>query len=277
MRQRRRLFGNETKAIEDRSFFFGNDLGQNDDIELEANFKFPVLLYDVRTKLLNWVVRRWIDRCDLEEQRLGDGMRENRRRFDAGPLLIFTPSFDRQLEGTVAWCTRRGGPPLTRFERLVMKSAFRLEMRTDLPLPSDILEELGANVIGEIDSLAVTSFNAALDEMIRYHQFLLDAYATKDESGVPFSYSEVEATWFGKPHQEWIRQYHRIFERAADHLREETDFISILSRLPIRLLPQRVTNFSPAIISAILDLGPMLVSRLENWRTKHVTVVLGLD
>jgi len=145
-------------------------------------------------------------------------------------------------------------------------------MKPDLPSPSDILEELADGVIAEIDKLATTSFKTALNEMVRYHQFLLEAYASKDERGVPFSYAEVEASWFGKPYQEWLHEYRRIFERAVDRIREETDFVSILARLPIQLLPPRTNNFSPATISAILDLGPMLVSRLENWMTKHVTL-----
>ncbi len=143
-------------------------------------------------------------------------------------------------------------------------------MNTDLPSPTGILEELADVVINEIDRLAVASFELALDDITSYHKFLFAAYATKDENAKPFSYAEVEATWFGKPYQEWLREYQRIFERAADRIREEPDFISILARLPLRLLPSPITDYSSPIIEGILDLEPMLVSRIENWRTKHV-------
>jgi hypothetical protein len=48
-------------------------------------------------------------------------------------------------------------------------------MKTELPRPADILEELAEKVLGQIDRLSTTAFDSALDEMIEYHRFLLEA------------------------------------------------------------------------------------------------------
>jgi hypothetical protein len=53
--------------------------------------------------------------------------------------------------------------------------------------------------------------------MIRYHRFLLDAYASHDEAGKPLSFAEI-AGWVETPHQEWMRQYSRVCERAAERI-----------------------------------------------------------
>jgi len=142
----------------------------------------------------------------------------------------------------------------------------------ELPTPSNILEQLADKVVVGIDNLAVTAFKAALDEMTRYHQFLLNAYTKKTAEGAAFSYAEIRGELIAAPHEEWIRQYRRLFERAADALNKDSDFIGTLAYLPLRLLPRRATDFSPAIISTILDLGPILVTRLESWVTRRVTV-----
>jgi hypothetical protein len=146
-------------------------------------------------------------------------------------------------------------------------------MNKKLPSPSDVLEELADKVIVGIDNLAVTTFRSALDEMLRYHRFLLDAYTTKDPRGFPFSYAEITGDRLGAaPHHDWVREYRRIFEHAAGRIAQETDFVTALANVPARLMPRQATSFSPTIISAILDLGPILLGRLEDWLTRRLTV-----
>src|SRR5262245_19749568 len=120
-------------------------------------------------------------------------------------------------------------------------------MRIVSPQPSDILEELADKVIAQIDRLALTGFESALDEMVRYHRFLLEAYATTSTDGKPFSYAEID-DWFDQPFQQWMRQYVRIFERAADRLPQETDFISTLSHVPSQLLPEGAAKYSSTVV-----------------------------
>ncbi len=105
---------------------FGYELGTADVIELEDNFRHPVLLYDVRIKLLTWIIHRWLDRCSLESKHNPDGHHDR-----ASPHLFLRPSFDRPMSGPVAWCTRQGGVSFTRFERLIVRWSFRFRRASD--------------------------------------------------------------------------------------------------------------------------------------------------
>lgn len=145
-------------------------------------------------------------------------------------------------------------------------------MNKSLPLPSDILEELADKVIIAIDDLAVTTFKTAIEEMIQYHRFLLDAYASTEVAGNAFSYAQIEGDRLGSPHQDWIREYRRLFIRAANQIDQDPEFIVSLAHLPLRLMPAHAGKTSPAVVSTILDLGPLLVSRLEDWVTRRVTI-----
>jgi len=98
-----------------------------------------------------------------------------------------------------------------------------------------MLEELADKAIGQMDRLAVTSFETALGEMTDFHRFLIDAYTTNDETGKAVSFAQI-GDW-NALHEDWIRQYRRLFERAAEYIGRENDFIETLAHLPIRLLP----------------------------------------
>jgi hypothetical protein len=141
-------------------------------------------------------------------------------------------------------------------------------MKTELPRPADILEELAEKVLGQIDRLSTTAFDSALDEMIEYHRFLLEAYGSRTQDGASFSYAEI-SDWIEPPHQSWLRQYRRLFERAVTHIDQDPDLIATLARTPMRLLEGLATNSSPAITNGILDLGLTLIGRLENWITQR--------
>jgi len=104
---------------------FGYDLGDADQVELQSIFRSPIILYDVRMNVLGWVIRRWLKRCELA--RLNRGPNEQSNHLEGRPRLIFRPSFDRPLEGSVAWCTRQGGVPLTQIERLIIRWSFRFQ------------------------------------------------------------------------------------------------------------------------------------------------------
>lgn len=113
-----------------------------------------------------------------------------------------------------------------------------------------MLEELADKAIGHIGRLAVTSFESALSEMVDFHQFLIDAYATKDDTGKPASYAQI-GYWQGL-HREWIRQYRRIFERAVETIGRENEFVDTLAHLPMRLLPREARDAAPEVIAGLL-------------------------
>lgn len=146
-------------------------------------------------------------------------------------------------------------------------------MQSELPRPEEMLEELADKVAAQIERLAPVAFDGAYREMTRYHRFLLALGASRDRSGTAFNFSEVAGNAWQAPYQEWITQYRRLFERAADRLADDNHFICSLAYAPSRLLPGRGDpELSPNVVRAILDLGPMLVARLQAWVTKRTTV-----
>jgi hypothetical protein len=146
-------------------------------------------------------------------------------------------------------------------------------MKLDLPTPDQIIEELADKTATQIDRLAPVAFDAALNELLRHHRFLLAVNATRLPDGAPFNFAEVAGLAWSAPHEEWIRQYRRLFERAADRIGDDPSFLAKLARIPIRLLPREgEPEFSTAVLRAILDLGPVLVHRLEAWVTKRTVV-----
>lgn len=146
-------------------------------------------------------------------------------------------------------------------------------MRSDLPTPDDILEELADKVTGHIERLAPVAFDEAFREMTRYHRFLLGLTASTTQEGAAFSFAEVAGNAWHPPHRDWIRQYRRLFERAADRLATDDHFIRWLAYAPSQLLPRPGDLPLPTkVVNAILDLGPMLVHRLEEWVTRRTTI-----
>jgi hypothetical protein len=146
-------------------------------------------------------------------------------------------------------------------------------MRRDLPTPDAILEELADKVAAQIDRLAPVAFDGAFRELIRYHKFLLALNASRTPDGAAFNYAEVSGNAWYAPHREWIRQYRRLFERAANRLSDDDQFIRLLAYAPRHLLPSKGDPEVPAnIVRVILDLGPMLMHRLEDWVTKRTNL-----
>ncbi len=108
---------------------FGFDLGKPGDVELESSFVRPAVVHDVRVRWVRWVAKRWWRRC-LADPSVGRNSGVAEYGADK-PLLVFTPQLDRPLTGKVAWCWRRGGVPLTRFERWVVEWSFRFRKTAD--------------------------------------------------------------------------------------------------------------------------------------------------
>lgn len=143
-------------------------------------------------------------------------------------------------------------------------------MKTDLPTPEDMLEELADRAAATIDRNAAVAFDRALEEMTDYHRFLLALNAPDAESGA-FSLAEVGGPW--SPHVEWAQQYARLYERASERIPDNTHYIRKLAYNPLSLLPRKQDlRISPGVVAGILDLGPNLVYRLEAWFTRRTVV-----
>lgn len=146
-------------------------------------------------------------------------------------------------------------------------------MKRDFPTPAQILEELADKTAAHIERLAPVAFDGAYREMTRYHRFLLALSASRAPDGAPFSFAELAGDAWLAPHRDWIRQYRRLFERAADRIPDDDHFITSLAYIPSRLLPNPSDpQLPPNIVKVILDLVPMMMHRLEAWVTKRTTI-----
>jgi hypothetical protein len=122
--------GSDDDADDGRpSVTFGFDYGEPGIVEIETTFERPMALHDVRMTLVRWAFRRWSARCaDVACQQPSSDLRGI---WHQGPLIWFTPHIDQPLRGRVGWCRRRGGVPLTGFERFVLRRAFRFRSSRD--------------------------------------------------------------------------------------------------------------------------------------------------
>lgn len=151
-------------------------------------------------------------------------------------------------------------------------------MARDLATPDQILEELADRVVAQIDRRAPTGFESALDELTDYHAFLLDLYAAKSKDGSPLNYAELREDGWQQPHQRWIRQYRRLFDRAAERIPDEHRFIVTLGYVPGRLLGSKWDDrLSPAVVAAILDMQPILMHAIEAWVTRRSGVEADIE
>jgi hypothetical protein len=143
-------------------------------------------------------------------------------------------------------------------------------MTRELPDPREILEELADKTASQIDRLAPVAFDAALNELTRYHRFLLNVNATRGPDGKPFNYAAVPGEAWRAPHNQWISQYRRLFERAANHIGDDPGFMEKLANVPLRLLPGRDDpKMSDEVLKAIIDLGIILIHQIEAWVTRR--------
>ncbi len=108
---------------------FGSSTVGQSEIEIHSTFKRPMILQDVRMTWVRWVIRRWATRSmnnDNTPHQI-DGSASHSPRS----ILCFTVPLDIPQIGTVSWCQRQGGLPLTAIERFVLRRAFRFRRTTN--------------------------------------------------------------------------------------------------------------------------------------------------
>lgn len=143
-------------------------------------------------------------------------------------------------------------------------------MRNDILTQAQIIEELADRVASFIDQGKPVAFDGALEELIRYHRFVLGLNASTSAEGEPFNYAEVVGNGWNSPLQEWLNQYRRLFERATNAIVETDHFLVALAYHQARLL--RLPEDLPAskgLTEAVLDLYPSMIYVLETWVTRR--------
>ena len=176
--------------------YLGDDFSNAGCVEVPLKPRKGGVLTDVRMMLVRWAVCRWLRRCTAannnQQKQIGGLTHE--------PLLLFPPRLDVAPEPEKGLCRRRGGLPLTRMERMALRYAFKFRRKRDareLPTPDQILEELADKAAVHIDRIAPVAFDAAFDELTRYHRFLLSVHASRSTEGEPFNYAAVPFTTNG--------------------------------------------------------------------------------
>jgi len=143
-------------------------------------------------------------------------------------------------------------------------------MMRDRPSPDAIMEQLADRVALQTERGTPVAFSAALDELVRYHRFLLGLNSALDDEGAPYSFAEVDGGSIRAPHEMWAHQYSRLFDRAIDRVPIEGEYLAALAYVPSRLLvPEPGTQHSPAIGRSILNMMPSLMLAVQAWVTRR--------
>lgn len=116
------LLGSDNEDTGTPTVTFGGDFGAPRIVEIATTFKRPTVLHDVRMIWVRWVLQRWSARSVQAAPQ-----RSTSTSFGLGfqgPLIWFTPHIGETYRGSVSWCQRRGGLPLTPFEKFLLRRAF---------------------------------------------------------------------------------------------------------------------------------------------------------
>lgn len=107
--------------------YLGTDFNRAGEVEVPVTHPSKVL-EDVRMRWIEWVVCRWLGRCANApvQARQGGGLAHD-------TLLLFPAKLDVSTEQDLGLCRRRGGVPLTRLEKFVIRWAFKYRRKRDEP------------------------------------------------------------------------------------------------------------------------------------------------
>lgn len=160
--------------------------------EISSTFRSPTVLVDVWFRPLGLAMWSWRRRVRQSPERVRAGAFREERWSDR---IESSVSFDEPMEGPRGWLLREGPHRLNWLERELIRFSFRFERlryeRRDLPTPDDIIEELADQLVSQINRTAVTGFEAALNELIEFHKFVLDAQQYAGADGQQLNYAQV--------------------------------------------------------------------------------------
>lgn len=108
--------------------WLGSDMGAGE-VEISLTRPARYALHDARMRWIRWVLSRWLKRCrdTMSDQEVV----RNAHRLTDAPLLSFPPRLDEPVINATGLCRRRGGTQLGRFERFVLRHAFKFRRLRD--------------------------------------------------------------------------------------------------------------------------------------------------
>ncbi len=143
-------------------------------------------------------------------------------------------------------------------------------MPADLPTLAQLFEEQVERVLERLRRRAFMGFQAELDELLRFHRFLLATGSTEDEALAGSNLVEVSGVAWFTPHDEWMGQYRRIFDGAVELIGVDEHFLVALAQvLPTLLDEEDGVELTPGVVDGVLRLGPMLMHSVEEWVSRR--------
>lgn len=115
-------------SIKKPTIYLGADFNRAGEIEVVLSPSNHKVLSDVRIIWVRWVVKRWLARY---QNAISAGAIRPRGGFGSEALLLFPPQLDQPILDGAGLCRRRGGVPLTRLERWVLRHSFKFRRRPD--------------------------------------------------------------------------------------------------------------------------------------------------
>jgi hypothetical protein len=253
------------------SFGIGLMSDQQAVTEISRSFKAPSQLVDVWLLPLGFALRRW-QRRTRKQSNPRNRFRESAWDGHLAFLTDFARVHDEKLELVV----REGGAPLTRLERVLVRMSFRFASvaprESNLPTPTDFIEQLISKVVIQIDAGSPNGFDDALKEAVDFHGFALEAQNTRDESGALVNLAQVSDGPFRRPDFEWVREYRRAFTAATTKMTSDGWFVQGMNRVVVRLWPRDPQAYPFSVLQNIIDLGRHQVVIFEAWVTKRAVV-----
>nr|WP_299506541.1 hypothetical protein [uncultured Rhizobium sp.] len=253
------------------SFGMGSISERESEVEISRFFKANSTLYDVWLLPLGFALRRWHRRC-VDRVRSQPTSRNTRWHGHLAVLASFTQSH----EGTSDVVVREGGVPLTRMERILIGVGLRFARvdpyQESLPTPTNFIEQLVYKVVSQIDAGLPNGFDAALDEVVDFHSFVLSSQNGRDEGGRFINLAQVHDGVFSQPDYQWLREYRRAYAAAVNKMPVDGGFVRGMNALVIRLWPRDSEIYPSDVLQNILDLGRHEIALFENWFTKRAVI-----
>ncbi|QCB43319.1 hypothetical protein E5673_14695 [Sphingomonas sp. PAMC26645] len=248
--------------------FFGRDNGTD---EVVTRLPASTTLSDIWLPLLEWAIRSWSRRANGAEP-----VSEPSGRLAAVvPALRLPVGFDQSVGGEVSICQRRGPVAMNRLERLAVLVAFRFTMvrsAQNRPLLNQLFEEQIERSLDRLRRRASMGFEAELEELLRFHAFLLAAGTSDEALFTGMNLAELSGSSWHTPHAQWTSQYRRIFDGAVDLIDVDDRFLaSVAQVIPTLLIERGGVTLTDGVVADVLRLGPMLMHSVEDWVARRTS------
>lgn len=217
-------------------------------------------LQDVHLYLLAFVARRWYRRA----------AKSGITRQNETPTLTFAPRIGAEASGEAVLCTIEHGPPLSRLERALVRSAFvyRSSKNGSLSLSTrEMLDELASEAESATEQGRFSVAEETIREVLNLHKTLLLASAVNAEelAGNVATIGSSAYSWGDSSFDmEWLQPYRDLCRLAVKHFDTDARLFRLLSYIPANLgnsIPPRPEKL---LIDA-QNIGKHLAYLLAAW------------